>query len=758
MALAPRNPLASDVNAQNRQAAGDRARLSTLNRARRAYMRGDIRAGQSIERSLKLQDEMAAMGAPVGATRRAEDITSIAGGRLAAQDALIAEQQRNAAMMRQMRENFFRPQPTTGTTAAFSAGGAGGAGAGAGAAAATGRFVATPGGGQKWVTDAVDRPQPTTGPSSTTALDRPQSTTGPAAMPVSTTPAAPPAATPAAASTGRFVATPGGGQKWVTDQPKTPAAAAPSATTPAAPPAATPAAPSATTPAAAPPTTPAAAPSATTPAAPPTEQPKIMLADITNPDYRTNPMTYGDYIAKGGSLYTEAGKKTLADTEAILSKPREANQMSKSLTSGLRTPEQLDKDLEKFKPAPFTPSPPTAAELKTAADEARYQRLPGLTKVGIGAKNLVTSAVTGATNLVTKQPETLLPPSVKGIVQVARGVNEMAPSAVSAVTGAIESAGNTMMRGIESGAAPARNWLAGSEQKSKAELAYEATLKNPRVTPRAMGGPVKAGSPYLVGEEGPELVVPKTAEKPFIPDSVARGILGLVDNGARFYQGLMGAANMMTEAEIKAAEELLARRKAAGEPAFVPIAERYKGEPWYTQMGKQIRDAFSVTPNEVAPFIAEETLPAKKAVASFTDNEFNKTARLKAKYLTPEILGTEGQIVSKVAQLIPGQRALSPVLDAGESRSLPAGIPAAAATLLIPGKGKLTREIYQEGLSDLIKGAASAAQPFVVGEEGPEIVVPAKDGTVIPAEQTQELLKKKRREMLMPKSTAKARG
>jgi hypothetical protein len=483
-----------------------------------------------------------------------------------------------------------------------------------------------------------------------------------------------------------------------------------------------------------------------------------MLADITNPDYRTNPMTYGDYIAKGGSLYTEAGKKTLADTEAILSKPREANQMSKSLTSGLRTPEQLDKDLEKFKPAPFTPSPPTAAELKTAADEARYQRLPGLTKVGIGAKNLVTSAVTGATNLVTKQPETLLPPSVKGIVQVARGVNEMAPSAVSAVTGAIESAGNTMMRGIESGAAPARNWLAGSEQKSKAELAYEATLKNPRVTPRAMGGPVKAGSPYLVGEEGPELVVPKTAEKPFIPDSVARGILGLVDNGARFYQGLMGAANMMTEAEIKAAEELLARRKAAGEPAFVPIAERYKGEPWYTQMGKQIRDAFSVTPNEVAPFIAEETLPAKKAVASFTDNEFNKTARLKAKYLTPEILGTEGQIVSKVAQLIPGQRALSPVLDAGESRSLPAGIPAAAATLLIPGKGKLTREIYQEGLSDLIKGAASAAQPFVVGEEGPEIVVPAKDGTVIPAEQTQELLKKKRREMLMPKSTAKARG
>ena len=38
----------------------------------------------------------------------------------------------------------------------------------------------------------------------------------------------------------------------------------------------------------------------------------------------------------------------------------------------------------------------------------------------------------------------------------------------------------------------------------------DATLQTTTPIPMAEGGPIKAGKPYLVGEEGPEVIIPKS--------------------------------------------------------------------------------------------------------------------------------------------------------------------------------------------------------------------------------------------------------
>jgi hypothetical protein len=81
-------------------------------------MRGDWRLGQSIERALGMQDSMAADGAPVGTTRKAADMTSLAEGRIAGEDLLANTAAANMEAMRLRRgilpATAAAPQPRAG--------------------------------------------------------------------------------------------------------------------------------------------------------------------------------------------------------------------------------------------------------------------------------------------------------------------------------------------------------------------------------------------------------------------------------------------------------------------------------------------------------------------------------------------------------------------------------------------------------------------------------------------------------------------
>ena len=58
----------------------------------------------------------------------------------------------------------------------------------------------------------------------------------------------------------------------------------------------------------------------------------------------------------------------------------------------------------------------------------------------------------------------------------------------------------------------------GQDNEESAGATIKATMSNPlkiaesiskqKVTPRAEGGPIEEGKPYLVGEEGPEIIIP----------------------------------------------------------------------------------------------------------------------------------------------------------------------------------------------------------------------------------------------------------
>jgi hypothetical protein len=143
-------------------------------------------------------------------------------------------------------------------------------------------------------------------------------------------------------------------------------------------------------------------------------------------------------------------------------------------------------------PAPRAVSPPVAkpktlAELKAAAEAAKAARQPGLAKVG----NAISDGVTQHIKDRIKLAQTIN----TGVPQLAGSVNTGVPQLAGSVTGSIESAGKTALSSIDNTLAPARNWLAGSEQKSPEELAYEEALAAEQKKKKAPGVPAVTPRP-----------------------------------------------------------------------------------------------------------------------------------------------------------------------------------------------------------------------------------------------------------------------
>ena len=111
--------------------------------------------------------------------------------------------------------------------------------------------------------------------------------------------------------------------------------------------------------------------------------------------------------------------------------------------------------------------------------------------------------------------------------------------------------------------------------------------------------------------------------------------------------------------------------------------------------------------------------------------------------LLPSQMGNTGKATAFASSLIPGVRALDIPLGIGEAKGAAGGvIPtlAAVATRKMPG-GDLARNAVQQSLSNGAQsllparaegGPVQSGKPYLVGERGPEIVVPAQNGTVIP--------------------------
>ena len=76
----------------------------------------------------------------------------------------------------------------------------------------------------------------------------------------------------------------------------------------------------------------------------------------------------------------------------------------------------------------------------------------------------------------------------------------------------IKSERSKILGGQTGRSAVSRNAGALKESKLKITQEYEAkipSIMGTDIEARRLGGPMKAGRPYLVGEEGPELIVPK---------------------------------------------------------------------------------------------------------------------------------------------------------------------------------------------------------------------------------------------------------
>jgi phage-related minor tail protein len=90
----------------------------------------------------------------------------------------------------------------------------------------------------------------------------------------------------------------------------------------------------------------------------------------------------------------------------------------------------------------------------------------------------------------------------------------------------------------------------------------------PSLLARAAGGPVSAGSPYLVGERGPELFMPRTSGSIYPNDAMGMGganVIVNVDASGTSAQGNGGQANQLGKVIGAAVQaELIKQRRPGG--------------------------------------------------------------------------------------------------------------------------------------------------------------------------------------------------
>ena len=245
------------------------------------------------------------------------------------------------------------------------------------------------------------------------------------------------------------------------------------------------------------------------------------------------------------------------------------------------------------------------------------------------------------------------------------------------------------------------------------------------VEPRADGGPVTPGQPYLVGERGPELIVPQVPGQVIPNDKLKRSRPDWEDYLTGAAQGIMKIAKPIGRAIEATGEGMLSH-------AAMPTSVSGVGTPRFPRAwGQGVRN-----------FGQEVATGAEQAIAE----------------LQPQ--GTGGKVAAGGVGALPsialsGPGAVMKAANAAQNlwAGYTDGTPLATALTMgiIPGNS-IARNVASSALENVASSALEsvvakpktgiqaraeggpvvAGQPYLVGERGPELIVPEQAGTVIP--------------------------
>lgn len=138
------------------------------------------------------------------------------------------------------------------------------------------------------------------------------------------------------------------------------------------------------------------------------------------------------------------------------------------------------------------------------------------------------------------------------------------------VTGPLEAAINPLISGLGNSISSAFGSLFGGSMGISSSQAAAIVAGGPTIQFRAAGGPVMAGMPYIVGEEGPEWFVPRAAGT-ILPNGVAPSSGGGVVLQQTFNIDLRGSS--LTPAEVEA------RMRLAVQQAQVQTIDLIRRDP-----------------------------------------------------------------------------------------------------------------------------------------------------------------------------------
>lgn len=305
-------------------------------------------------------------------------------------------------------------------------------------------------------------------------------------------------------------------------------------------------------------------------------------------------------------------------------------------------------------------------------------------------------------------------------------------------------------------------------------------LGSPTYTPapisfRAEGGPVMAGQPTIVGEAGPEAFVPSGGGNGEVGSKIAQGSMGMdpsqmmtraqgvMPHGPRMDAGgPFGAASY--EVTKNGGEDVMATGKAMSDFdtrfARNPVAQASAGSKGVSYTGttsdeRAKRDAYLLgrahqvafdktgdqqwsyggppkTGEEIAdadPWFGRSVPPGEKERNTYEPAERRPLVIARGAETAP---GKTASYPTKGGEFIDARGASGEVIDArGKPSEQVAEAPKTDEGLLSKlrsaGKSALA---YVGARAE--GGAVESGKPYMVGEKGPELIVPKQSGTVVP--------------------------
>ncbi len=424
-------------------------------------------------------------------------------------------------------------------------------------------------------------------------------------------------------------------------------------------------------------------------------------------------------------------------------------------------------------PKAKTPLPPTIARPSDQAETPKPTPRPtsGVIRDETGD---ITSKIQGRLADKRKPPMTPPSPSSSPKAQTAGEMMKEIDSAISknkqAISGLNKSFANRLQAAAPKKTAslleplpePKRNEgneLIANTIRGRPLAGGKSFAPNIRANLRAKGGPVTAGQPYLVGEKGPEVVVPKMDSL----ESVSKK--GNFKNGVNSNPRTGSAAGDFNQwfkrLQKKELEKDIAKRPAGHEQlekdmGLTPSAERMTGYPktgWedmkagldegITHIGKTAAGFGSFLPGKVGKEAEKRRQLYDERGQIIEDyrarSPLNKAALVtpgglvkKAVSIIPEVfnpVNKPGMVAKAVNAAWHGARGYLPdksLKDAAIS-SLSSVVGEKAEDLVTKGKGLVGNTV-----GAVTENVVQRSVPYVVGERGPEIIVPQASGTVIP--------------------------